>query len=443
MITAGTIDTSFVIGTGFNNLVYTTVIQTNGKILVGGNFTDYDGNTTNYLTRLNTDGSIDTGFSLSLIDVRILTPISLVRAIALESDGKILVGGSFAGYNGTSTGSIIRLNTDGTPNSYFDSGFYCQSCVGVNSPPAPATIREIVVQSNGKILVGGSFDEYNGISGINYIVRLNYDGTIDSTFNVGTGFNNSVFSIVVLANGNILVGGDFTDYDGTSVSGIVLLSSTGSLLNTFGSGAQNTINPSKKRVQKIKILSNGKILIGGQFNEFNGTPTDYMVLLTSTGLIDTTFNFNSWVINMIEQLDGKILVVGQFNEFNGNSVKNIVRLNPSGSFDDSFIQGLGFNDYVNAISLLQNGNILLGGWFTSYDGNEYNRIIALNNDQPLPDQPRSAGTESTICVICNDVISGETATSVNPPHPVWTDSRGTAVTQLNAITLGGMNGLNS
>lgn len=57
--------------------------------------------------------------------------------------------------------------------------------------------------------------------------------------------------------------------------------------------------------------------------------------------------------------------------------------------------------------------------------------------------PRSAGTESTICVICNDVISGETATSVSPPHPVWTDSRGTAVTQLNAIALGGMNGLNS
>lgn len=65
------------------------------------------------------------------------------------------------------------------------------------------------------------------------------------------------------------------------------------------------------------------------------------------------------------------------------------------------------------------------------------------SDCNCQEPPRSAGTESTICVICNDVISGETATSVNPPHPVWTDSRGTAVTQLNAIALGGMNGLNN
>jgi uncharacterized delta-60 repeat protein len=157
----GSRDTGFVTGTGFNSTVEAIAVQSDGKILVGGFFTTYDGVTQNRITRLNSDGSRDTGFVIG-------TGFnSTVNVIALQSDGKILVGGSFTLYNGGAEIYITRLNTDGSR----DTGFVTFTSTGFSS-----TVRVIVVQPNGKILVGGDFTSYKGVTR-RRIAILNTDGS--------------------------------------------------------------------------------------------------------------------------------------------------------------------------------------------------------------------------------------------------------------------------
>ena len=196
-------------------------IQGDGKILVGGDFTQYSGVTANYIIRLNTDGTIDntfnsgSGFSNG------------VSSMAIQSgDGKILAGGDFTQYSGVTANFIIRLNSDGTIDNTFNSGS------GFNG-----YVTSIAIQSDGKILIGGSFTSYSGITA-NYIIRLNTDGTIDNTFNSGSGFSNGVSSMAIQSgDGKILAGGDFTQYSGVTANRIIRLNTDGTIDNTFNSGS--------------------------------------------------------------------------------------------------------------------------------------------------------------------------------------------------------------
>ncbi|MEY3471260.1 MAG: hypothetical protein RLZZ223_610 [Candidatus Parcubacteria bacterium] len=179
---------------GFNNPVNTLALQSDGKILVGGNFTSYQGVGANYIIRLNSDGSRDTSFNVG-------TGFnSTVNTLTLQSDGKILVGGWFTSYQGVGANNIIRLNSDGSRDNSFNigSGF-------------SGSVSQIIVQSDGKVLVGGGFTSYQGV-GANYIIRLNSDGSRDTSFNIGTGFNSWVYSLSLQSDGKILVGGNFTIY---------------------------------------------------------------------------------------------------------------------------------------------------------------------------------------------------------------------------------------
>jgi uncharacterized delta-60 repeat protein len=129
-----------------------------------------------------------------------------VRAVKSQPDGKILVGGNFRLFNGTITVErIARLNADGTLDNTFNTG---TGFMGV--------VYSADVQPDGKILVGGSFISFNGTSTVNRIARLNADGTLDNTFTTGTGFNSAVNSVDVQPDGKILVGGGFSSFNGTS-----------------------------------------------------------------------------------------------------------------------------------------------------------------------------------------------------------------------------------
>ena len=196
----------------------TFAIQPDGKIVVGGNFTSYNGNDQNYITRLNSDGSRDTSFTVGTgFD-------SGVNAFAIQPDGKIVVGGYFTSYNGTSQNYITRLNSDGTRDTSFTIG------TGFNSG-----VDAFAIQSDGKILVGGFFTSYNGTSQ-NRITRLNSDGTRDTSFTVGTGFDSGVNAFVIQPDGKIVVGGRFTSYNGTAQNRITRLNSDGSRDTSFTIG---------------------------------------------------------------------------------------------------------------------------------------------------------------------------------------------------------------
>jgi uncharacterized delta-60 repeat protein len=460
----GTRDTSFNIGTGFNNTVISIAIQPDGKILVGGFFTTYKGATENYIIRLNADGSKDTTFNLG-------TGLSAyVNSIAIQTDGKILVGGNFTSYNGVSEYRIIRLNTDGTKDASFISG------IGFNS-----FIRSIAVQADGKILVGGNFTSYKGVAQ-SKIIRLNTDGSKDTSFNIGTGFDATVISIVAQADGKILVGGFFTTYKGITENRIIRLNTNGNKDTSFttGVGFNNEVlsiavqNDGKillgggfssyngvtenriirlntdgtkdtsfsagigfsHSVLSIALQNDGKILIGGDFIVYNGVAENKMTRLNADGTKDISFStgtgfngyvnaiaeqtdgkiliggsFNSfkrmtekgiirlnadgtkdvsfttgtilntfWVYSIVVQNDGKIIVGGYFSDYNGITENNIIRLNADGTKDTSFTTGVGFNDYSYTIALQADGKILIGGAFTAYNGVTENRIIRLNAD---------------------------------------------------------------
>ena len=123
-----------------------------------------------------------------------------IRSVVQQPDGKILVGGGFTTYNGATENRIIRLNSNGTKDTSFNTG------TGFND-----YVFSIALQPDGKILVGGGFTTYNGAAE-NRVVRLNPDGTKDNSFNTGTGFNSSVQSIALQPDGKILIGGSFITY---------------------------------------------------------------------------------------------------------------------------------------------------------------------------------------------------------------------------------------
>jgi len=315
----------------------------------------------NRIVRLNTDGSVDGSFSIGS------GFNSGVRGVAVQSDGKVLAGGAFTSYNGTSTNYIARLNTDGSLDTSFSVGS------GFNN-----IVWSIAVQSDGKVLVGGNFTSYNGTS-VNRIVRLNTDGSVDGSFSVGSGFNNIVYSMAVQSDGKVLAVGRLTSYNGTSTNRIARLNSNGSIDTSFSVGSGfNSI------VWSIAVQSDGKILAGGNFSSYNGTSTNRIARLNSNGSIDTSFSvgsgLNGGVYSMAVQSDGKVLVGGQFTSYNGTSTNYIVRLNTDGSIDTSFSVGSGFDNTVWSIAVQSDGKVLVGGAFTSYNGNTAFYLAKLNID---------------------------------------------------------------
>ena len=151
--------------------------------------------------------------------------------ITQQSDGKMIYVGYYTSYSGVAANRIIRLNTDFSIDDTFVYG------TGFN-----AEATAVAIQPDGKILVGGNFTQYNGTAR-NRIIRLNTDGSVDNTFAIGTGFNASVWSIVVQPDNKILVGGDFTSYSGSARAKVIRLTSTGSIDTTFAnlSPLNNTV----------------------------------------------------------------------------------------------------------------------------------------------------------------------------------------------------------
>jgi len=178
---------------------------------------------------------------------------------AEQTDDKIIRVGNF-------TNGIQRLTTGFTNDATFTPGAFSN-----------AVVAGVAIQSDGKIIAVGPFTTYSGVT-VNGIVRLNTDGTIDNSFNMGTGFGGMYIAsidwmkVVIQSDGKIIVGGYFTSYDGYSSSGLVRINTDGSYDNTFlvGSGFVST-NPIYSGVRRIDLDTNEDILVGGVFISYNGT----------------------------------------------------------------------------------------------------------------------------------------------------------------------------
>lgn len=364
----GSIDIEIERGLG-NSIVYH-----NDRLYCIGDFNYYNENSVNNLIRLNTNGSVDNQFNIGdgFNDI--------VNNIKIQTDNKIIVCGDFTEYSGLSYKKLLRLNSGGTIDSTFDIG------TGFNSG-----VTDIGIQSNDKIIAIGKFLTYNG-NNVNGIIRLNSNGSIDNTFITGNGFTGIPYCLKIQSDDKILIGGDFTKYSGTTAYRIIRLNSDGSIDNTFDIGLGFS-----KRVTSIDIQSDNKILIGGYFWTYSGNTANYVIRLNSDGTKDNTFtsqfssptlitNFATFdYIHVIKyQSDGKILVGGDFTKYNNQTHNRLIRLNSDGTLDSSFDIGDGFNNVVNSIEIYTNnfGNhdYYIGGKFTSFNGNDANGIIKLNDN---------------------------------------------------------------
>ena len=257
---------------GFNDKVFAIApaVDGSGDIYVGGIFTAYSGAVSNRIIRLNADGSIDPTFFVGTgFD-------SAVEAIALAGDGSgdIYVGGYFTTYKGAGSSRIIRLNVDGSVDPAFAVG------IGFNS-----SVFEIApaVDGSGDIYVGGFFATYKG-AGSNSIIRLNVNGSADTAFAIGAGFNDGVFAIVpaVDYSGDIYVGGVFTTYKGAGSNKIVRLNVYGSADPAFvvGTGFDFPVEAIAPAGD-----SSGDIYVGGTFTTYNTFVTDRIVRLRIDGIV--------------------------------------------------------------------------------------------------------------------------------------------------------------
>src|SRR5690554_1699600 len=376
-------------GTGANDEVYTTVLQSNGKILIGGNFTSYNGVPRNGIARLNSDGSIDNSFDPGS---GVSGVSSRVEAIAITPSGSILIGGSFTTYDGTPINNIVQLYPDGTIDMSFDPG------TGTNN-----TVSVIVVKPNGKILIGGWFNSYNGTTQ-NRIAGLNADGSLDIFFLPGAGVTGGycISSIVQQGtglNGKIIIGGWFTTYDGVTKNNIARLNSDGSLDNTFNSGTGTN-----DEVYSLAIQSDGKILVGGYFSTFNGSSRNGIARLNFNGDLDNSFNpgsgtgASSAVYSIVPLSNSKIIIAGSFITYDGDSQNSISRLYSDGSLDPFFNSGGGA---TRSVSLQSDGQFVIGGDFTSYDGIGQTRVtrISANGDLDTTFNPNSGGANDYVRAI--------------------------------------------
>ncbi len=487
----GNIDASFQPATGFNNgVVQSLALQSNGKIIAGGTFTTYNSQPRSGIVRINDiDGSLDATFTVGAG----FNSASNVYAICIQPDGKIILGGSFTTYDGNTASKIVRLDTTGAVDASFSTG------TGFNND-----VRSICYDAlSNKIYVAGNFTSYNGTSNIQRIVRLDLNGNIDGGFVAGTGFNNTVYKILldgsnnIIAagnfttyqgqnqkrlcrllssgnidasfssgngfnmtvldinldiNGNIICGGNFSVYDTDTIGKLCRITPNGNIDNTFYSSAYSAYSFTGGDIATLAVQTNGSIVFGGGFLEYNNTLRGKIARVQSDGWLDNTFwttwgvtrggTYSDVIVSDMKILpDNKILVLlrGLTARYNGFGAAGIIRLFPDGEIDTSFHSGTGFtvnstlNSYVkcltvdtirqkiyvggvsfgfthyngiprkniaclnwdgtldqtfnigngfsgnvNNILLQPDGKIIVGGDFTSYDGSTYNRIIRLD-----------------------------------------------------------------
>ncbi|MGW8184632.1 MAG: Ig-like domain-containing protein [Candidatus Moraniibacteriota bacterium] len=400
---------------GINSLAH----QSDGKIIIGGWFQSYNGVSINRIARLTAYGLLDTTFNPGT------GANSYVKSIAVQSDGKILIAGEFTTYNDVTVNGIARINTDGTLDTSFNSGTGIAHSYTVYSEP---TIDAVALQPDGKIVIGGWFESYNGTAR-NYIARLNTDGTLDTSFNPGTGTDDSVDAIVLQSDGKIIIGGWFQSYNGTNRSCVARLNADGSLDTTFNPKSVIYDDYSSDRVLSMAVQPDGKVIIGGDFNT-NELTWD-ITRLNTDGSRDLSFNpgtgANYYGISTIAvQSDGKILVGGDFNYFQETDVGYMVRLNSNGSIDSTFDSGNGIMNSVSSSFIQSDGKILIAGYFSQYNGTIRGNIARLNSDgsldtsffrEPtsLPILPSTAPTLSTITSNFATATSSITATGGEDP----------------------------
>ena len=311
----------------------------------------------------NSQGSIVSSPALMSVNLAAATSFNpgangSVNALVIQPDGKLLIGGSFTVLGAQPRNHIARFNVDGTLDPLFN-------------PDANGPVYALGVQPDGKLLVAGNFTTLGGWEH-NYLARLNSDGTLDTSFH-DPSLDGPVYSLRILSDGRIVLAGAFTKLNGWNVLGLGTTDATGWGWGVTGpSGGGGT-------VYALAAQADGKMLIAVQ----SGQQSIALRRVNPDGSADAGFSctVGSYVYCLVVQPDAKILVGGSFTSLGGEPCKYIARLNPDGTPDTAFTAAV--NNSVYSIALQADGKILLGGSFTNLDGQVRNHIGRLAPDGSL------------------------------------------------------------
>ena len=394
---------------GVSGQVYGLAVLPTDETIIAGNFSSYNGVAQNNLALLNQDGSMDTSFNPGD------SANAAINAIAM-SGNQFVIGGAFTAYNDIGAGYFARVNADGS----LDTAFSTSHGSGADAP-----VRAAAVQSDGKMVIGGDFTHVDGVAR-NYLARLNADGSLDMTFDPGSTLNGSVYALssvtpikfsaagagtneadnaislgnytsgmltakfnfgitnndmrIFYGNTNVAAGTGVLIYDtgNTGGAGNIALpfgpvgGLTASQITIVMNQGGNTNGPGTWSYSGTITLNSG-FIAGGQFN-VAGQIYGNIARFTTNGVLDTTFNPGTGpddkVLALAWQLNDQIVAGGVFTHVNGASYNRIVRFNPGGTIDTAnFFVGTGADDVVYNITLQPAiGAIYVGGQFSSFNG---------------------------------------------------------------------------
>jgi len=367
------VDSSYDFGTGVfsKGSVSKVAVQSDGKIVIFGNFDLYGNTAKTQLARINADGTLDTSFSAG---TGFLMPYT-IRSMKIDSNGKILIAGNFNSFNGTSVNNLIRLNSDGSLDNTFVLG------TGPNG-----SVNAVELQSDGKILIAGDFNSVNGSPKTN-VARLDANGAVDSSFSPLSFTTNagmlSVSALKLLSDGKIYVGGTFGSYGGLNSKNIVRINADGSLDNGF-----NAFSTLETPVVGIEVdPATGKIFLAGGSSYYSNSFKGGLISLDNTGLIDATFNASGTAFGMgssnisdfFRLSDGTLLCIGMFSSYNSEGRPNVAIINADGTLNSKF-SGISFvSGQITTGYPLSNGSFLLGGSVSNYNGTSVNGLFQMDS----------------------------------------------------------------
>lgn len=382
-----------------------------GKIIVLSQSLNGSENT---IIQFNADGSFD----------RLMATSDQLVAMAMQPDGKLLVLplSNFLNFtiNGIRRNDIARLNRDGSVDTTFDSGGPALHQTGGN-------IRCLAVQSDGKILLGGSFERFHGADRGN-LVRLNSNGTVDLTFSAFVGPLSRFF---VAPNGKILVA--INSGNTATPAHLTRLNANGSVdanIGRFGGGDSNTFD----EINALAFQPDGRLLVGGNFSNFNGVARTHLVRLNVDGTLDATFSANAADLRPIQRL--AVQPEGQILFAESETSVELFRLQPSGSLiarsgtqsprssvlPPAFIAGAAFSD----------GKVAVAGDFDSVGGTA-RPGLAIVNASGAPDPSFAPNATFTRNLISSDPLSWRIVVEPNRSMVVIGPFSGVGVSRRSGI----------
>lgn len=385
--TDGSLDTSF--GTGLTG--YATSVNyssASNKLIIAGEFSSFNGAPASQVAVINLDGSIDASISTSELastgDAIMSSATELVAAGANAKVSKFATTGVPVRYAPTGAGSadviiklvplqsgkilavgrpkklanvIFRLHSDLTLDTSFNPGLAAGSL---------ATIFDMAVQADGKMVLIGNFSFVNGVEKKG-IVRLESDYSIDETFQVTEGFGTDAYfySILYQPDGKLLIVSGADSYNGTAIKQMVRLNADGSIDNTFSTNGPFFTCSLCGVTPTLKAVSgaNGTTMLAGSFINFAGVLTSkYLIRLTAGGTLDPSFSTTTDgpLTAIARQADGKFIIAGNFTSVNGASANYLARIHPDGSLDATFSSKL-TSSYISRIYPLSSGKIVVTG----------------------------------------------------------------------------------